>query len=122
MNAYRSTAGVALLALALAGAIAGAVRAADDARGLYDFEQDAQGFQPIQVKDGNLAPDESAKLSVTHDKNIVKSGSGSLAYDYTIEPMTLHALILDSRVPVICRSVRFWVKTSVPTAVMLSFQ
>jgi len=95
-------------------------QAQDGARAAYDFETDAQGFTAFSVKDGNFGPDGDSTLKVTREKAEAKVGSGALAYGYKVEPGAIRALIAEARVPAGTHSVRFWVRSSAATQLLLS--
>ena len=87
------------------------------ARAVYDFEDGPQGFTPIAFKDNALSPDSSA--TVTVDK-AAKVGAGALNYTYKVEAGAFRLLFAEQKLPAGTQSVRFWVRSSVPTALVLS--
>lgn len=87
------------------------------ARTVYDFEDGPQGFTPIVFKDNALSPDASSTASL--DK-AAKVGSGALNYTYKVEPGAFRVLFAEQKLPAGTQSVRFWVRSSVPTALLFS--
>src|SRR4051812_31062089 len=91
-------------------------------RAAYDFEDGTQGFSALSIKDGQLSPDSAAKVEVTHEKDLVKAGGGSLSYSYTIEPKVIRALAAEAKIPTEAQSVRLWVRSTVPTALIFTLR
>ncbi|HEU4753849.1 MAG TPA: hypothetical protein VFU47_12135, partial [Armatimonadota bacterium] len=79
-----------------------------------------QGFTAVQFKDGGLSPDDTGSVSIS--KEMAKSGTGALAYSYKVEPGAVRALLAEAHIPAGTRAVRFWVRSSTPTVLMLSLR
>lgn len=112
---------LALVAGSLGLALPGA-HAQDGARATYDFEDGVQGFSSFVIKDNQPGVDAEFPATVTHDKALVKTGTGSLLYTYKVEPKVVRALTLTTRVPAGTRSLRFWVRSEVPTTYLVQLR
>lgn len=96
-------------------------RAQGAARELYDFEQDAQGFNAILIKDSSLTP-EAGALTVVTAKEQVKSGSGTLAWTYKAEPGQARVLLAEAKVPGQAKRLELHVKSTAATALMFNIR
>ncbi|MCS6862200.1 MAG: CIA30 family protein, partial [Abditibacteriales bacterium] len=86
-----------------------------------DFESGLLGWAAIKLSEATgFGLDGDAKLSVTNDKQQVKTGKGSLFYSYDIAPNTIRLLAMqrawDLRE---MKSLRLWVKCSHATVVLV---
>lgn len=114
-------AGSVLGAVALGAALPRA-HAQGEARSKFDFEDGVQGFTGITIKDGQITPGDGSTASVTNAKELVKSGSGSLLYSFTVEPGKIRALIGEAKLPAGTQSVRFWVRSANQTNLLFTLR
>jgi hypothetical protein len=95
--------------------------AAQDVK-IDDFEADPLvGWTRLKIENGVPAEDPDATAGVVRDAAQVKSGKGSLAYAHDVTPGVLRILALQRELELKgAKSVRFWIKSSAATAVVLS--
>jgi len=96
------------------------VEAQAAARGQYDFEDGTQGFSPLVFKNGALAMDTAATVTVV--KDLAKAGQGALSYTYKPEANAYRALMAEATLPAGTQSVTLWLRSSVRTVLMLSLR
>lgn len=86
-----------------------------------DFESGLLGWSAIKLSEATgFGLDGEAKLSVTNDKQQVKTGKGSLFYSYDITPNTVRLLAMQRALDLKeMKSLRLWVKCSNATIVLV---
>jgi hypothetical protein len=111
----------AVLAASLMGA--GALQALQDPEKkitLADFEGELGEWTAMKLGEGGAGPDPDSKVAITHEAALVKSGKGALSYTYDITPKTVRVLALQKPLDLTgMKSLRFWVKCSHATAVVV---
>ncbi len=86
-----------------------------------DFESGLVGWSAVKLSEATgFGEDGEAKLSVTNDKQQVKTGKGSLFYSYDVAPNTLRLLAMQRALNLKeMKSLRLWVKCSNATVVLV---
>lgn len=87
---------------------------------ISDFESDSIEWTGMKAGDGAFGPDDDAKLSIAHEAASVKSGKGALQYEYSIASDMIPILALPRALDLTgMKSLRFWVKCSNATAIVV---
>jgi len=88
---------------------------------LDDFESDLAGWTAMKVEEGvGFGPDGDSKVAITRDPQHVKSGKGALVYSYEIGSAAMRMLTIQRPKDLTgMKSLRFWVKCTSATAVMV---
>lgn len=91
---------------------------------LDDFESGLAGWTAIRAGDGvGFGVDENAKLSLATEAQQPKVGKGALVYTYEVQPKIFSALLLNRETDLTgMKSLRFWARTSHPTALIFSLK
>jgi hypothetical protein len=115
---------VSRLAILAAGLLAGgSVHAFQDPEKkitVADFEGELGEWTAMKLGEGGAGPDAESKVAITHEAASVKSGKGALSYTYDITPKTVRVLALQKPMDLTgMKSLRFWVKCSQATAVVV---
>ena len=113
---------VAGMLLATVGSATTDCRAQAAPRASFDFEEGEPGFTAISFNGSQVATDAGASVTLTREKDQVKSGAGSLSYSYKIEPKVFRGLTAVTRLPAGTQSARFWVKSTTQTVLMLALR
>jgi hypothetical protein len=86
-----------------------------------DFESDLGGWAAYKMEQGSFGEDADSTLSITKDPKLVKSGKGSLAFQYEVTPGTIRMLGLNQPLDLTgMKSVHLWVKCSHETALIMA--
>jgi hypothetical protein len=102
-----------LIALALA------AMAVQDDKKIDDFEGELAGWSLMRLEAGSVDTDADSKIAIV--KEGAKSGKGSLAYTHDVTAGTIRVLARQGEIDLSgMKSLRFWIKSSAATAVVVS--
>jgi hypothetical protein len=88
----------------------------------YEFDVEVGGWQPLEMRlDGGLA-EPKATLDITDLPENVKSGIGALQFAYEAEKGVIRAAVLGQPNLAGMRSLRFWIKSSATTPVLVQLR
>ena len=88
---------------------------------ISDFEGDAAAeWSGLTLGEGGINPDNDSKIAVSREAASVKSGKGGLSWSYDITPKTIRVLALQRPIDLTgMKSLRFWVKCSATTSIVV---
>ena len=110
----------AIVAFLLLGAALPAQQDGEKRTVVADFEGDLGEWTGMALSDGGVQPDGDSRIAVTKDAGVAKVGKGALSYSYEIAPKTIRVLTLQKPMDLTgMKSMRFWVKCSHTTAVVI---
>ena len=102
-----------LLTLALA------CLAVQDDRKIDDFEGELAGWSLLKLEAGSVGEDGESKIAIVKDG--AKAGKGSLSYTHEVTAGTIRVLARQGEIDLSgMKSLRFWIKSSAATAVVVS--
>lgn len=88
---------------------------------LDDFEGETSEWTGLTLGEGGINPDQDSKIAITKEAAAVKAGKGSLSWSYEITPKIIRVLALQRPLDLSgMKSLRFWVKCSHDTSIIVS--
>ena len=87
---------------------------------ISDFEADAGEWTGLTLGEAGVNPDNDSKIAITREAASVKTGKGALSYTYEITPKIIRVLALQKPLDLTgMKSLRFWVKCSQATSIIV---